>query len=98
MQALRSLQERLKSLQLSPPPDTATQIWFLRDRSLDVDETVQKLAAMTQWRRQTCPSGLTQQEVAAEAATGKVILHEQEDNYGRPVVVVRAALHRTGNL
>lgn len=95
-QALQALQKRLQAVNLSPAPDQATQIWFLRDRSLDVEETVQKLTAMTKWRQQTCPSGLTEAAVAAEAATGKAFLHNGQDNYGRPVVVIRAALHRTG--
>jgi hypothetical protein len=42
------------------------------------------------------PSQLREADVAAEAATGKAVLHAHPDAAGRPVVVVTAARHRTG--
>ena len=51
---------------------------------------------MTLWKRQCCPQRLTPTDVSAEAATGKVMLHSNLDQYGRPVAIVRAALHKKG--
>lgn len=95
-QALSALEQRLKTERVQPLPDRETQIWFLRDRSLDVTGAVEKLTAMVQWRQKCRPQDLTAERVAAEAATGKVVLHSHPDNYGRPVVLVRAARHIRG--
>ena len=34
--------------------------------------------------------------VQKEAATGKAYLHKHKDVHGRPVIVIKSALHRTG--
>ena len=52
---------------------------------------------MMQWRqdflRGVTPSAA---DVAAEAATGKAYLHSHKDVNGRPVIVIRASRHITG--
>ena len=63
--------------------------WFLRDRSLDVDEAVEKLREVTAWRQQTRPDALSEDDVFHQISTGKGYLHDQLDIAGRPVVVVR---------
>ena len=66
-------------------------------RKLNVDEAAEKLARMMQWRkdflRGVTPSAA---DVAAEAATGKAYLHSHKDVNGRPVIVIRASRHITG--
>eukprot|EP00884_Botryococcus_braunii_P020362 jgi/Botrbrau1/7009/Bobra.0165s0038.1 len=77
-------------------PDSETVRWFLRDRDFDVEETVLKLQKFMKWRSEIRPQDLTLPDVAEEAATGKAYLHKHFDISGRPVVVVRARLHVTG--
>lgn len=66
-------------------------------RKLNVDEAAEKLSRMMQWRqdflRGVAPSAA---DVAAEAATGKAYLHSHKDVNGRPVIVIRASRHITG--
>ncbi len=92
---MQELQQRMQRCPAGTP-DVATQRWFLRDRKLDVAEAADKLARMMEWRRRFMPRQLTAADVAAEAATGKAYLHEHADANGRPVIIVRAARHRTG--
>ena len=70
--------------------------WFLLDRKLDVDATVDKLIKMLRWRREFGADALRTTDVAKEAATGKAYLHTTTDVQGRPVVVVRASKHVSG--
>ena len=62
-----------------------------------MDEAADKLARMMQWRqdflRGVTPSAA---DVAAEAATGKAYLHSHRDVNGRPVIIIRASRHITG--
>jgi hypothetical protein len=76
---------------LSPPGPQ-----FLRDRNLDVDAAVNKLARYLAWRADVRPHELTADDVAAEAATGKAYLHPFPDAAGRPAVVIRCAKHVIG--
>jgi hypothetical protein len=39
---------------------------------------------------------LSEADLQPEYATGKGVLHEHLDIYGRPVVIIRAARHRIG--
>lgn len=52
---------------------------------------------MMQWRQEflrgVTPSAA---DVAAEAATGKAVLHSHKDVNGRPVIIIRASRHITG--
>lgn len=68
-------------------------------RRLDVDEAARKLVRMMEWR-QDFLKGVSPSEadVAAEAATGKAYLHDQKDVNGRPVIIVRASKHITGEV
>lgn len=52
---------------------------------------------MMEWR-QSFLGGATPSEadVTAEAATGKAYLHTQKDVNGRPVIIIRARRHLTG--
>ena len=77
-------------------PDTSVQQWFLRDRKLDVNEAADKLVRMMEWRRAFMPRPLTGADVAEEAASGKAYLHDHKDINGRPVIIVRARRHITG--
>jgi len=61
-----------------------------------VGEAAAKLATALAWRADIRPGALTPAAVAAEAATGKAVLHTHPDAAGRPVVVVTAAKHVTG--
>ncbi len=79
-------------------PDSETVRWFLRDRDFDVEETVSKLKKFMTWRSRFRPQDLTLSDVAEEAATGKAYLHKHFDVHGRPVIVVRARLHITGEI
>ena len=67
-----------------------------RDRNLDVDAAVNKLARYLAWRADVRPHELTADDVAAEAATGKAYLHPFPDAAGRPAVVIRCAKHVIG--
>ncbi|GAQ86283.1 Sec14p-like phosphatidylinositol transfer family protein [Klebsormidium nitens] len=69
-------------------------LWFLRDRKFDVDKAVEKLATAIQWRTDFGVEALTDERVAACAATGKAYLHTAKDKEGRSVVVVVAGQHR----
>lgn len=77
-------------------PDEDTLKWFLRDRKLDVDETVDKLTNMLKWRQDFHADDLTWEMVAKEASTGKAYLHKHKDVSGQPVIVIRSSLHNTG--
>ena len=70
--------------------------WFLRDRSLNVDEAVEKLRKATAWRQQVRPDALSEDDVFHSISTGKGYLHDKLDIAGRPVVVVRVAKHFPG--
>ncbi|CAL5221135.1 g3271 [Coccomyxa viridis] len=95
-EAMQALQQRMQNCRAGVP-DAATQQWFLRDRKLNVGEAADKLVRMMQWRqdflRGVTPSAA---DVAAEAATGKAYLHSHKDVNGRPVIVIRASRHITG--
>lgn len=70
--------------------------WFLRDRSLKVDEAVEKLRKVTAWRQQVRPDALSEDDVFHQISTGKGYIHDHLDLAGRPVVVVRVAKHFPG--
>lgn len=70
--------------------------WFLLDRKLDVDATVDKLIKMLRWRREFGADALQTTDVAKEAATGKAYLHTHLDIQNRPVIIVRASKHVSG--
>eukprot|EP00897_Mesotaenium_endlicherianum_P007922 jgi/Mesen1/7158/ME000037S06519 len=73
--------------------DEELLFWFLKDRKLDVDAAATKLVKTLKWRQEFGVVGLTDDNVAQEAATGKAYLHDKADIKGRPVVVVAAAKH-----
>lgn len=58
--------------------DRTTLEWFARDRKLDVEKTAVKVLAYAQWR-QAGFTGLTEADVAREAATGKAVLLADRD-------------------
>jgi hypothetical protein len=72
--------------------------WFLRDRSMDVEEAVGKLRKVTAWRQRVRPDALSEDDVVHQLATGKGYLHDHLDVAGRPVVVVKVAKHFSGDL
>ncbi|KAK9821556.1 hypothetical protein WJX81_001198 [Elliptochloris bilobata] len=95
----RALAEVGRAMQACPygAPDEATQQWFLRDRRLAVDAAVDKLTAYMKWRAEFLPlEGLTWEDVADQAGSGKAYLHAHLDVNGRPVIVVRVSKHVTG--
>ena len=54
--------------------------WFLRDRSLEVEEAADKLTRYAQWRADGFTSlSLDDAAIAAEAATGKAYLRDDTD-------------------
>eukprot|EP00891_Asterochloris_glomerata_P004220 jgi/Astpho2/4220/Aster-05183 len=91
----RELQRRLQSCPHGQG-DEETQKWFLRDRKLDVGEAEQKLTDMLRWRQEFKADDIAWDTVKAEAATGKVYMHDHKDRLGRPVIVVKVAKHITG--
>lgn len=95
LKALERLKERTQSFK-GGQPDEEMLKWFLRDRSLDVDEAVDKLRKVTAWRRQARPDALSEDDVFHQISTGKGYMHDQLDLAGRPVVVVRVAKHFPG--
>jgi hypothetical protein len=88
MQALDALKRRFQSSSLGMPTDDEAQ-WFLRDRSFDVEEAYAKLRTCLAWRRNFGLEHVTYQRIEREAATGKAYLHEHNDIFGRPALVVR---------
>lgn len=54
------------------------------------------LTALPCWQRRV--SEITEQAVAAEAASGKAYLHTARDINNRPVLVIRVQKHVTGEL
>jgi len=95
VEALRQVEERMKQSQYGAP-STNTCKWFLRDRSFDVDETVDKLKRMMKWRTEFGVDDITDEMVAAEASTRKAELLHRVDAYRQPVVLVRVDKHVTG--
>jgi hypothetical protein len=54
--------------------------WFLKDRSLEVEEAADKLARYVQWRADGFSNlSLDDSAIAAEAATGKAYLRDDTD-------------------
>lgn len=70
--------------------------WFLRDRNMDVEETVEKLKKVAAWRDRVRPDALSEDDVVHQLAMGKGFLHEHCDVTGRPVIVVKVAKHFPG--
>ena len=93
LQALRQLQRQLADLSLPYQPDEQVQQWFLRDRNFDVEEAAEKLSKMCRWRHSFRPDLIRAEDIPAEIAADKAILHPHADIYGRPVVVVQARRH-----
>ncbi|KAK9822546.1 hypothetical protein WJX74_003681 [Apatococcus lobatus] len=93
--ALAELQRRLQS---SPygNQDEGLLKWYLRDRSFNVEKAEKKLTSMLKWRASYRVESIRWEDVAAEAETGKGLLCEQLDIRGRPVLIIRAHLHNTG--
>lgn len=95
MQALEALKQRTQSFP-GGQPDEELLTWFLRDRSLDVEEAVEKLRKVTAWRQQVRPDALSEDDVIRQISAGKGYMHDHLDIAGRPVVAVRVAKHFPG--
>ncbi|WIA20830.1 hypothetical protein OEZ85_005183 [Tetradesmus obliquus] len=92
LQALEQLRTRMsENGQECPNEDTLK--WYLRDRYFDVDEAEEKLAATLKWRHAFKADHITLEDVKAEYATGKSFVHDQLDNFQRPVLIIRANRH-----
>ncbi|KAF8062701.1 SPAC3H8.02 [Scenedesmus sp. PABB004] len=94
-QALEQLTARM-SAGGAECPDADTLRWYLRDRYFDVAEAEQKLRATLAWRTAFRAGHISAEDVAAEAATGKSVVHDSLDVYGRPVLLIRAKQHTIG--
>mmetsp|Transcript_15465 Transcript_15465/g.45616 ORF Transcript_15465/g.45616 Transcript_15465/m.45616 type:complete len:272 (+) Transcript_15465:255-1070(+) len=94
-QALEDLRNRMASCP-DGQADEETLIWYLRDRSYDVEEAAEKLGRMLSWRRGFGPGGVTEAQVAKEAATGKSRVHTAADVFGRPAIIITAKKHIIG--
>ncbi|KAL2629142.1 hypothetical protein R1flu_013828 [Riccia fluitans] len=73
--------------------DPALISWFLKDRKLDVDTTVAKLARALKWRSEFGVDQITDEFVAATTAKGAAYLHTHRDKSDRPTIVVVAKKH-----
>eukprot|EP00892_Ulva_mutabilis_P005675 jgi/Ulvmu1/347/UM001_0352.1 len=94
-EALTRLLNRFESLPgLDPTEDEAK--WFLRDRNFDVEEAYTKLVTCLRWRKEFNVHRVRYESVKREADTGKAYLHEHQDIYGRPVLVIRVSKHVIG--
>lgn len=96
LKALSELRSRFAASSSLPCPDDDTLRWYLRDRYFDVDEAESKLRSMLRWRKTFQPQATTPQMVAAEMASGKAYVHTSPDRFGRPAIVIRTRLHKTG--
>ncbi|GAX79298.1 hypothetical protein CEUSTIGMA_g6739.t1 [Chlamydomonas eustigma] len=99
LEALDSLRNRISiaaiELKVTEPAEETLK-WYLRDRYFDVEEAEQKLKNMLKWRKEFQPGSITAADVAAELATGKSYVHEHNDIYGRPVIIIQASKHIIG--
>lgn len=95
LQALERLKEQTQNFPGGQPDEDMLR-WFLRDRSLDVEEAVEKLRKVTAWRQQVRPDALSEDDVFHQISTGRGYLHDHLDLAGRPVVAVRVAKHFSG--
>ncbi|KAF6256482.1 hypothetical protein COO60DRAFT_1528798 [Scenedesmus sp. NREL 46B-D3] len=62
-------------------------------RYFDVNEAEEKLTATLKWRHMFKADDITLDDVQAEYATGKSVVHDRLDNFGRPVLIIRANKH-----
>ena len=81
-----------------PQPSEEDYVWYLRDRSFDVDEAADKLERTMRFRREFRPQELTKDDVRVAYATGVADLLQTRDRFGRPVLVIRAANRTPGRL
>lgn len=95
--ALRRLRERMRGCAWGKPSEE-DYVWYLRDRSFDVDEAADKLERTMRFRREFRPQELTKDDVRVAYATGVADLLQTRDRFGRPVLVIRAANHTPGRL
>lgn len=70
--------------------------WFLRDRYFNAEDAAAKINRYLEWRKKTLPPVLDFDSIATEHGSGKAFVHTHKDRFGRPVVIVRTKLHRTG--
>lgn len=67
--------------------------WFLRDRRLDVGESVSKLEQCLRWRREFRVDYIGPEHFMGEMRSKKAYFHKHRDLAGRPVLVVVAQRH-----
>ncbi|KAG2495514.1 hypothetical protein HYH03_006457 [Edaphochlamys debaryana] len=96
IKALATLTQRFSKELASKEVDEDTLKWFLRDRYFDPVEAEEKLRKTLQWRQTFKPQATTPAMLAAELASGKAYVHTAPDKYGRPAIVIRTRLHKTG--
>lgn len=94
MQALEDLRSRIRSR--SEDADDSTMIWYLRDRGFNVAEAEEKLLKMLKWRKDFKPHLISRDALSQEIATRKAWVHSSYDRYKRPVVMIDAKKHLTG--
>eukprot|EP00879_Flechtneria_rotunda_P022721 GHRR01023997.1.p1 GENE.GHRR01023997.1~~GHRR01023997.1.p1 ORF type:complete len:213 (+),score=44.95 GHRR01023997.1:343-981(+) len=94
-QALQQLQQRM-SASTHGCTDVEVLKWYLRDRYFDVDEAEAKLTAAIKWRQRFMAGNLTLDDVRAEYNTGKSFVHNSLDRYNRPVLIIKARCHNSG--
>ncbi|EPS69254.1 hypothetical protein M569_05512 [Genlisea aurea] len=62
---------------------------YLRARSWNVKKAVKMLQSTLKWRSEYKPDEIRWEEVAEEAATGKIYQWNYQDRQGRPVLIMR---------
>ncbi|XP_057952242.1 CRAL-TRIO domain-containing protein C3H8.02 [Malania oleifera] len=72
-------------------------LWFLKDRRFSVEDAAAKLAKAIKWRREFGVSALSEESVKSLAETGKAYVHEFHDVHDRPVLIVVASRHFSGD-
>lgn len=95
VKALEDLKQQVGRLPYGMPDDETLK-WYLRDRYFDTTEALSKLKSTLKWKQQFDSRPVTKESVSAELSAGKAYVHEHTDKYGRPVIVIRAKRHITG--
>ena len=94
LKALSTLNNRLSNSPYALDQDTVR--WFLRDREFDPVEAEEKIVKTAKWREKIGYDTLSPEAFALEQTRGKVRVHEHRDILERPVIILDASKHRTG--
>ncbi|XP_038973362.1 uncharacterized protein LOC120105193 [Phoenix dactylifera] len=71
---------------------------YLRSRNWNAEKASKMLKETVKWRLKYKPEAIRWEDVAHEAATGKIYRADYSDKYGRSVLVMRPGFQKEGKL